>query len=357
MKNLILNPGSTSTKIAEFDENTMVFSKSIKHSQQELEKFPGIMDQKQYRSQAVIDTCKEQGINLSEIAAVIAIGGLLHPGVGGVYEVNDVMVRDFMACTYGEHASNLGGVIAAEIAKNLNIKAYIADPVTTDEMQEVARLSGLPDVVRSGKTHALNQKAVAARAAKELGIPRESCNLVVAHLGGGISVAAHRGGLIVDASDPRGEGPFCMDRVGAVNVLEVAKLCFSGKYSKDEMLKRISGNGGCVAYLNTRDFFDVMRMYNDKDPLAIAVYDAMAYQIAKEIGAMTAVLKGKVDAIVFTGGMSREKCFIDDITDYVKHFAKILVYPGEFELEALAAYIAQVQNGETTPLVYTGKVE
>ena len=354
MKNLILNPGSTSTKIAEFEDTTMIFSKTIRHSQKELEKFAGIMDQKQFRFQAIIDTCADEGINLKDIRGVIAIGGLLRPGVGGVYEVNDIMVRDFMACTYGEHASNLGGVIAAEIAKSLNVKAYIADPVTTDEMQEVARLSGLPDVERSGKTHALNQKAVAALASKELGIPKEACRLVVTHLGGGISVAAHRDGLIVDACDPRGEGPFSMDRVGAVNVLEVAKICFSGKYSKDEMLKRVSGNGGCVAYLDTRDFRDVMRMYNEKDPKAIAVYNALVYQIAKEIGAMTAVLKGNVDAIVFTGGMSNEKCFIEDITDYVKHFAKILVYPGEFELEALASYITRVQSGETRPLVYTG---
>jgi len=354
MKNLILNPGSTSTKIAVFDDNTMLFSKSIRHPQEELEKFSGIIAQKQFRSQAVMDTCDEQGIKLSEIASVIGIGGLLYPGVGGVYEVNDAMVRDLTACTYGEHASNLGGVLAAEIGLRLNVKSYIADPVTTDEMQEVARMSGMPEVVRTGKCHTLNQKAVAAMAAKELGKPRDSCNLVVTHLGGGISIAAHRGGRIVDVNDARGEGPFCMDRSGGIHVLEIIKMCYNGKYTKDEMLKRFNGSGGCVAYLNTRDFFDVMKWRAEKDPKAIAVYEAMAYQIAKEIGAEAAVLRGKIDALVYTGGMAREKEFIDDISGYVGHLAKTLVFPGEFELEALASYAAQVQSGEITPLVYLG---
>ena len=355
MLNLILNPGSTSTKIAVYDANNSICSKSIRHPQGELEKFPGIMNQKEFRAEAVMNTCKEQGIDLAKITGVIGIGGLLYPGVGGVYEVNDAMVSDLMACTYGEHAANLGGVLAREIALPLGLKAYIADPVTTDEMQEVARISGLPDIVRSGRAHTLNHKAVAARAAKDLGIARESCNLVVAHLGGGISVAAHKGMLIVDANDPRGEGTFCMDRSGGVHSLELAKLCYSGKYTKDEMLKRINGGGGVVAYLDTRDFFDVMRLRAEKDPNAIAVYNAMAYQIAKEIGAEVAVLSGKVDAIVFTGGMAREKEFIDDISHYTGSFAKTLVYPGEFEMEALAEYITRVQSGEIKPLVYLGK--
>jgi len=354
MKNLILNPGSTSTKIAVFDDYTQVFSKTIRHSQDELEKFAGIMDQKQYRLQAVTDTIKDQGITLEEIASVIGIGGLLYPGVSGVYAVNETIVRDLLVCTYGEHASNLGGVMASEIASRLKIKAYIADPVTTDELQEVARISGLPDIVRSGRTHTLNQKAVASMAAKDLGIPKESCNLVVAHLGGGISVAAHRGGFIVDTSDPRGEGPFCMDRTGGLNTLEIVRLCLSGKYTKDEMLKMINGGGGVVAYLKTRDFLDVIRMRSEKDPAAIAVYDALAYQIAKEIGAMSAVLAGKVDAIVFTGGMSKATGFIEEIRRYVSNIAKTLVYPGEFEMEALAAYAAQAQSGELKPIIYKG---
>ena len=353
MKNLILNPGSTSTKIAVFEANTQVFSKTIRHSQEELVKFIRILDQKQFRSQAVMDTLKEQGVALEEIAGVIGIGGLLYPGVGGVYEVNDKMVQDLSACTYGEHASNLGGVMASEIAGRLKIKAYIADPVTTDELQEVARMSGMPDIVRSGKTHTLNQKAVAGMAAKELGLARESARLVVAHLGGGISVAAHSGGKIVDTNDPRGEGPFCMDRTGGLNAVELVKLCFSGKFSAEEMKKKVNGGGGVVAYLDTRDFFDVMRMYNEKNPEAIAVYNALVYQVSKEIGSMAAVLKGKVDAIVFTGGMSRETCFVDDIKGYVGHFAKTLVFPGEFELEALASYAARVQSGEIKPQVYT----
>ena len=355
MNNLILNPGSTSTKIAVFDTYTMVFSKSIRHPQKELEQFAGIMEQRHYRSQVIMDTCDEQGIRLAEISAVIGIGGFLYPGVGGVYEVNDKMIEDLMECTYAEHAANLGGVLAAEIASHLKIKAYIADPTTTDELDDVARISGIPDIVRTGRTHTLNQKAVASRAAKELGIPRESCNLVVAHLGGGITVAAHRGLQVIDSNDPRGEGPFCMDRSGGVNSYLMAELCFSGKYTKHELMKRLAHGGGVVAYLNTRDFFDVMRMRAEKDTNAIAVYEAMVYQIAKEIGAEVAALRGKVDAIIFTGGMAREKEFIDDISGYVGSFAKTIVYPGEFELEALAAYAAQVQSREIKPLIYKGK--
>jgi len=355
VKNLILNPGSTSTKIAVYDGLTKIFSKKYIHPQKELEKFHGVMDQKHYRSTTVIDTCREQGIPIEEITMIIAIGGFMRSVTGGVYEVNDLMIHDLMECTYGEHASNLGGVIAAEIAAGLKIKAYVADPISTDEMQEVARLSGLPDIVRTGRVHTLNQKAVVRQAAKELGVSAESANFVVIHLGGGISIGAHRGGLIVDSNDPRGEGPFCMDRPGSIHGFELAKLCFSGKYTEKEMLKRLNGGGGVVAYMNTRDFFDVMRLYNEKDPTAVAVYNALVYQIAKEIGAEVAVLRGKVDAIIFTGGMAREACFIDDIKGYVGSFAKTLVYPGEFEEEAMAAYAAGVCNGEIKPRVYAGK--
>ena len=355
MKNLILNPGSTSTKVALYEGETQIFSKTVRHSQDELEKFAVITDQKQFRSGAVMDICDEQGTDLAKIDGIIAIGGLLYPGVGGVYEVNDIMIRDLAEGTYGVHAANLGGVMAAEIAGRLQKKAYIADPVTTDEMQDVSRMSGLPDITRICRTHTLNQKAAAAMAARDLGLPKNACNLVVAHLGGGISVAAHSGGLIVDSSDPRGEGPFCMDRAGGVSTLEVALLCYSGKYTKEEMMRLINGGGGVAAYLKTRDFIDVMRMYNNREPKAIAVYEAMTYQIAKEIGAMTAVLRGKVDAIVFTGGMSNEERFIESIRGYIGAFARTLVYPGEFELEALASYIYQVQSGEIKPHVYTGK--
>ena len=355
MKNLILNPGSTSTKIAVYDGYTQVFSKTINHAQAELEKFASIMDQKQYRSQAVMDACEEHKVSLADIAAVIGIGGLLYPGVGGVYEVNDAMLRDLAAGSYGEHAANLGGVLAGEIAACIGINAYIADPITTDEMQELARFSGMPDLVRDGSTHTLNQKAAACRAAKELGIPRESCNLIVAHLGGGISIAAHRGLRTVDCNNAFGEGPFCMNRTGGLNAYELAKLCYSGKYTKEEMLKLINGGGGVVAYLNVNDFRDVRRMVGEKNPKAIAVSDALAYQIAKEIGAMSAVLSGKVDAIVFTGGMAKWETFIDEIKGYIGHIAKTITYPGEFEMEALASYAVQVQSGEIKPLVYHGK--
>lgn len=343
---LILNPGSTSTKLAVYDGREQLFAKSIQHRQEEIEKFDSVVAQKDFRMRAISDFIGEKGIDKKDIEGIISIGGLIRPGVAGVYRVNWDMVDDLREAKYNEHASNVGAIIAWEMARELNVEAYIADAITADEMQKVARISGLPEIVRLGRSHTLNQKAMAARAAAELGKKYDRANLVVAHLGGGISVTAHSGGRMVDTNSARGEGPFCIDRTGGLNSYELVKLCFSGKYCKDEMLAKISGNGGLVSYLGTRDFREVEKRIGECDELAHDVFDAMAYQIAKEIAAMAAALNGLVDAIVLTGGMANSKAFVSAIGEQVKFLGPVIVYPGENEMGALAQYLDEVLSGK-----------
>lgn len=349
---LILNPGSTSTKIGIFQGEKPCFTKTITHSQADLEGFPSIVAQKTYRTEMIMEVLREEKYALEKIDGVISIGGLIRPGDAGVYEINETMVDDLTQAKYDEHASNLGALIAWELSKKLGISAYIADAITADEMQEVARISGVPDIKRSGRSHTLNQKSMAARAARELKRSYEDCNFVVAHLGGGISVTAHRKGRMIDTNNARGEGPFCMDRAGGVNSFQLVKLCFSGKYTKEEMLKKINGNGGVVAYLGTRDFRDVCKRKDEGDQEAKAVFEALAYQVSKEIGAMCVVLRGRVDAIILTGGMANAKELVDAIEKQVEFLGKVIVFPGENELEALAVYLDEIKRGLRKPLIY-----
>ena len=346
---LVINPGSTSTKIAVFTGREPVFSETIPLDKETLAQFPHVMDQKALRHDQVLGVLHDRGIRLADIAGIIGIGGWLHPTSGGVYAVNDDAYHDLSTCRYAEHVSNLGGVIARDIADSLGVKAYVADPVTTDEITDVARLSGMPLLPRSGKSHALNQKRIASAAAAALGKPYEQARLIVAHLGGGISVVAHEGGLMVETNSARGEGPFSMDRCGGVNTWEVAKLCFSGKHTQREVLSLISGGGGIVAYLGLTDFKAVMDLVASGDAKAALVVEAMAHQIAKEVGAMAAVLEGRVDAIAFTGGMAHAKPFIDSISRRVAFIAPIQVFPGENEMQALAEYLDGVLRG-TVPV-------
>ena len=349
---LILNPGSTSTKLAVYQKRVPVFVRSVTHTQEELNQFSTVFKQQAYRTELIERILREEGVGLSDLEAVIAIGGMIRPGTAGVYEVNQAMADDLAAARYHEHASNLGALIGWSLSKKLNIPAYVADPITADEMQPVARLSGIPEITRAGRSHTLNQKSMAARAAAELGKLYEKTNLIVVHLGGGISVAAHRMGQMVDTNAARGEGPFCIDRSGGVNTFEVVKLTLSGKYTEEEMLAKISGNGGVVAYLGTRDFREVVARRAAGDEKACAVFDAMAYQIAKEVAAMSVPLGGRVDAIVLTGGMAHSKELTEAITEQVAHIGRILVYPGENELQALADYLYQVRSGQREAFTY-----
>lgn len=349
---LTLNPGSTSTKIGLFEGEKVCFTKTISHSQADLEVYKSIVEQKEYRTRMILDTLEDAGYQMQDVTGIISIGGLIRPGDAGVYRINGAMINDLENAKYDEHASNLGALIAWEFSKKLGISAYIADPITADEMHDVARISGVPDLTRLGRSHTLNQKSMAGRAAKELGKTYEESNFVIAHLGGGISVTAHKQGKMVDTNNARGEGPFCMDRAGGVNSFQLVKLCFSGKYTKEEMLKKINGNGGVVAYLGTRDFRDVCQKKNAGDQKAKEVFDALAYQVAKEIGAMCVVLQGKVDAIVLTGGMANAVELVDAIKEQVAFLGKVLVYPGENELEALAAYLCEINDGTRTAIEY-----
>ena len=349
---LVINPGSTSTKVGVFRDNEPVFVETIRHSQAELANFASIDAQREFRLSTVQAVLASHGVGLKSIDGVIAIGGMLKPGEAGVYKVDETMVEDLTKGTYGDHAANLGGIIAWDLARILGVDAYVADPITADEMQEVARLSGHPLFRREGRAHTLNQKSVAMTAAKALGKDYAASRLVVAHLGGGISVVAHLGGRMVDTNNARGEGPFSIDRTGGLNAWELAKLCFSGKYSRDEVLSMLNGNGGVVAYLGTRSFQEVIARKNRGDEKAALVFDSLAYQVAKEIGAMATVLEGDVDAVVLTGGMANAAELVDAIRKRVAFIAPVFVYPGENELEALAEYLRAVLTGETPAKKY-----
>nr|WP_200793495.1 butyrate kinase [Caminicella sporogenes] len=350
---LAINPGSTSTKIAIFDNEKPILETTLRHPAEEINKFEKIYDQYEFRKNVILDTLNEKGINLTKLNAVVGRGGLLKPIKGGTYSVNEKMIEDLKMGVLGEHASNLGGILAYEIASNLNIPAFIVDPVVVDEMQDVARISGMPEIERRSIFHALNQKAVARRAAKEKGKKYEEMNIIVAHLGGGISVGAHQNGRVIDVNNALdGEGPFSPERAGGLPVGDLAKLCFSGRYTLDEIKKKIKGKGGLVAYLGTNDGREVVKMIKNGDKKAELVYKAMAYQVSKEIGSCAAVLKGNVDAIVITGGIAYDEMFVSWIKERVGFIGEIIVYPGEDEMKALAEGGLRVLRGEEKPQEY-----
>lgn len=344
---LAINPGSTSTKIAIYDNEKEVFETTLRHPSEEINKYHTIFDQYDFRKNVILDTLSEQGINLTKLSAVVGRGGLLKPIQGGTYKVTDNMLADLKVGVLGEHASNLGGILAYEIANKLNIPSFIVDPVVVDELHEVARVSGMPEIDRKSIFHALNQKAVARRAAKEMGKQYNECNFVVAHLGGGISVGAHEKGRVIDVNNALdGEGPFSPERAGGLPVGDLSKLCYSGKITETEIKKKIKGLGGIVAYLNTNDAREVGKMIEAGDKNAELVYKAMAYQVAKEIGSCATVLKGKVDAIILTGGIAYDKTFVKWITDSVDFIGKVIIFAGEDEMSALAEGGLRVLNGE-----------
>lgn len=350
---LVINPGSTSTKIAIFDNEKPILEETLRHSSDELSKYGSISEQYEFRKNIILETLNEKGINITKLSAVVGRGGLLKPIPGGTYQVNDKMIEDLKVGVLGEHASNLGGIIANEIASQLNIPAFIVDPVVVDEMEDIARISGMPEIERKSIFHALNQKAVARRAAKEMGKGYDEVNVIVAHLGGGISVGAHKKGRVVDVNNALdGEGPLSPERAGGLPVGDLAKLCFSGKFTLDEIKKRIKGNGGLVAYLGTNDAREVREMIAKGDKKAELVYNAMAYQVAKEVGSCAAVLEGKVDGIILTGGIAYDSQFIQWIKDRVGFISKVFVYPGEDELIALAEGGLRVLRGEENPQEY-----
>lgn len=351
---LAINPGSTSTKIAVFENEDKVFLKNIKHSNEDLAPYSSIAEQYEFRKTTIINelTYAEQDINTLDI--IVGRGGLVKPIPSGVYEVNDKMKVDLNNSPLGEHASNLGGLIADSIASSLkDVKAYIANPVVVDEMHDIARFAGHPEFERVSIFHALNQKAIAEKYAKDIGESYNNLNFIVAHLGGGISVGAHKKGCVIDVNNGLdGEGAFSPERSGTLPAGQLVNLCFSGKYDKATIKKILKGNGGFVGYLGTNDAYEVEMRAKDGDEKAQMVSDAMAYQVAKEIGAYAAVLKGSVDAIILTGGIAYNKQFCAFIEDMVKFIAPVKVYPGEDEMTALAINGLMILKGEINPKIY-----
>lgn len=351
---LAINPGSTSTKIAVYQGSKSIFLKNIKHSAEDLQPFEKIVDQFSFRKDIIIKELEEADIRIDLITAVVGRGGLVKPIESGVYEVNEQMIKDLHESKLGEHASNLGGLIAENIAQSLeSSRAFIADPVVVDEMEDVARYTGHPEFIRHSIFHALNQKAIARKHSKSVDLPYNELNLIIAHLGGGISVGAHKKGRVIDVNNALdGDGPFSPERTGTLPCGQVAKLCFSGKYTHDRVKKMIKGEGGLVAYLGTNDAYEVEMRVKDGDAEAKKIHNALAYQLGKEIGALSAVLEGQVDAIILTGGMAYDKILVDYIKKMVHFIAPVVVYPGEDEMEALAMNGLMVMKGEIDPKIY-----
>ncbi|MFH0892971.1 MAG: butyrate kinase [Bacteroidota bacterium] len=355
MKVLAINPGSTSTKIAVFENYKLFFLKSIKHSVEDLKQFKRIADQYEFRKNIVLNELKEANVDIASIDAVVGRGGLVKPIKSGVYEVNDALQKDLHKGVQGEHASNLGGLIAFDIATMVgDLKAYIADPVVVDELDELARISGHPLFERRSIFHALNQKAIAKSHAKFLGQRYEDLNLVVVHLGGGISVSAHRKGRVIDTNQALdGDGPFSPERSGTLPVNQLVSLCFSGEYSQDDIMDMIRGKGGLTAYLGTNNAAEVEDRIKNGDKKAELIYEAMAYQVSKLIGSMATVLKGEVHGILITGGIAYDEEFVKWIRERVQFMAPVFVYPGEDEMKALAMNGLAVLKGEIIPEIYT----
>lgn len=353
MQILAINPGSTSTKIALFNEENLIYEKTLRHSREELAPFHSISDQSEFRYQLILDALDEAGCIKGKLSAVVGRGGLVKPIPGGTYIINDNLLKDSKSGARGEHASNLGAVLARKLADQLDIPSFIVDPVVVDELQDLARISGHPLFERVSIFHALNQKAVAYRYAQEKDLNYREINLVIAHLGGGISVGAHKEGRVIDVNNALdGDGPFSPERAGSLPAGALAKLCFSGDYSHGEVKKMLTGQGGFVAYLGTQDGIEVVKRIEEGDKKAALIQEALAYQVAKEIASMSAVLKGQVNAIILTGGLAYNQKLTDMIKEAVSFIAPVHVYPGEDEMEALAAGALRVLRGEEEAKIY-----
>lgn len=351
-KILVVNPGSTSTKMGYFENEKAVAVKKVEHSASELEKYPRIQDQYPLRKKVMLDFLHEINIKPTELSAVVGRGGLLRPMPSGTYRITQRMLDDLSAARFGEHASNIGAFLAYGFYWDYNIPAFIVDPPCVDEILDVARLSGLKEIPRHSLWHALNIMAVTRQVCKKYNWNFREENFVVAHLGGGISVAALEKGRCIDVSNGLDAGPYTPERAGTVPTLELVKICFSGKYTEQEVKKMLVGRGGLVSYLGTSDLVEVERRVEQGDDYAKLVLDGMCYQIAKEIGAFSTVLKGKIKRIIITGGMARSSYIVPKVIDSISWIAQVEVVPGEDELAALAQGALRVLRKEEEPLNY-----
>ncbi|MFV0471854.1 MAG: butyrate kinase [Paludibacteraceae bacterium] len=347
-KILVINPGSTSTKIAIYEDDRKISSYTIRHSSEDTNRFKHIIDQLDYRYTLITDLLKVENIDLTGFSAIIGRGGMLPPVQSGIYAVNEPMLAILRKAVIGEHASNLGAFLAYKMAeKSEKCLAYIADPVAVDEMSDIARIGGLPEVPRRSMFHALNHKAVARFHAEKIGKRYEELNLIVAHLGGGITVGAHKRGRVVDVNQGLdGYGPFAPERSGTLDVGVIVKMCYSGKFTQAEMLKKLAGKGGLTAHCGTNDVQELERRIEKGDEYTKLVLQAMAYTIAKEIMSLFTVFKGKNDGVVITGGIAYSKFITDMIKSFIEPFADIYIYPGEDELQSLALSALRALNGE-----------
>lgn len=353
IKSLIINPGSTSTKIGVFEDETLLFEETLRHSTEEIAQYASIVDQKDFRKQIILDLLSKKEFDIKSLQVVVGRGGMLKPIPGGTYAVSDALLEDLKIGVQGQHASNLGGILAREIADSIGIPSYIVDPVVVDELMPISRYSGVPELPRTSVFHALNQKAVAKRYAKEQGKPYDSLNLVVVHMGGGVSVGAHENGRVIDVFNALdGDGAFSPERAGAVPSGALIKMCFSGQYTEKEIYKKLVGNGGFNAYVGTNDMRDVEKMVNDGDEKADEAREAFIMQVAKDIGSMACVLKGKVDQIIVTGGIAYDKHVVAGLKERAGFIAPFTVYPGEDELLALTQGALRVMNGEEKAMEY-----
>ena len=351
---LVINPGSTSTKLAVFEDEKALYGETIAHPHQQIAAFPRIPDQYAFRRDAVLAFLSKHAIEPSSLDAVVGRGGLRRPLESGTYRVNERMLEELRTPNKErDHVTNLGALIANEIAQPAGIPAFIVDPVCVDELEPLARVSGLPEIERKSFSHALSLKSAARRAARDLGRPYEELNLVVVHMGGGISVTAHRQGRIIDVNQALdGTGPFSPERVGGLPFGDVMRLCYSGQYTYDELFRRLTRQGGLLAHLGTNDAVEVEKRIAQGDEHARLIYEAMAYQIAKEIGLMATVLKGKVDAVVLTGGLAHSSVLVGWIRERVEWIAPLLTYPGQDEMLAMAQGALRVLRGEEAAKEY-----
>jgi butyrate kinase len=350
---IAINPGSTSTKIAVFQNDKTLFLKTIRHTADELAPYPKITDQFEFRKHIILQQLSEAGIDLVHVKAIVGRGGVLKPIPSGIYEVNEAMIHDLIHSPM-DHASNLGGLIARDLVKSIpGARAYIADPVVVEEFEAIARIAGHPKFERVSIFHALNQKAIAREYSKAVQRRYEDLNLIVAHLGGGITIGAHMKGKVIDVNQGiDGEGPFSPERSGTLPVGQLINLCFSGEYEIKQVKKMVTGEGGLVAYLGTNNAADVEQKVKEGDEYAKLIYQAMAYQVAKSIGEMFTVLKCECDAILITGGVAYDKMFVSWIQERVFKLAPVYVYPGEDEMRALAQNGIMVLKGELIPREY-----
>lgn len=353
-KILVINPGSTTTKIAVYQDEICLMRENINHFLEELISYPSIISQYEYRLELIVGALAQAGIDLNEIKIVMGRGGLTYPLESGVYEVNDRMITHVRKGVLGEHASNLGPIIANALAKKIpDAKAYIADPVVTDEILPIARVSGHPRFERRSIFHALNQKAVARTYAEKIKKQYEDINLIIAHMGGGISIGAHDHGRVIDVNNALdGEGPFSPERSGTLPVGQLIEACYCGNFTKEEMQQMVVGEGGMVAYLNTNSIIDIEKNALDGDELAKFYLDALVYQVAKGIGEMAAVLKGDIDVIILTGGIAYSKYVTGELLNRIGFLSKIEIFPGEDELASLALNARMMLNGDLSPKKY-----